>query len=253
MSRPPTDDIHSLDLALAAELQSALLPNSCPEDCPHQVSAARNRMCGNVGGDFYSFIRANQDQVVIIIGDVVGHGVRAALVMARILGYLQSRGEAITRPREIMVMLNRMLLDLGNRTANVLPCSVFYTVIDAPTGTGFFVNAGHPRPLICSKTKCSSLAASPRGMLLGVEEFEPTEGCHYFEPGERLVLYTDGILDAENANEERFGRDRLRSVVRGNAGESPDHCADAVFAAIEDFRGNQPQSDDETIVVVDRI
>ncbi|MFP3937089.1 MAG: SpoIIE family protein phosphatase, partial [Phycisphaerae bacterium] len=84
---PPVSDTESdVELALAAELQAALLPRECPDDCPHQKAAARNRMSGAVGGDFYTFLRLHRDQIAILIGDVVGHGVHAALVMSQIMG-----------------------------------------------------------------------------------------------------------------------------------------------------------------------
>ncbi len=243
----------SLDLALAAQLQSALLPASCPTNCPNEVAAARNRMCGNVGGDFYDFIRINDDQMAVIVGDVVGHGVRASLVMAQIMGYLRSRPKNIARPIAIIADLNRMLIDLGKRTDSILPCSMFYTVIDAPTGISFFVNAGHPRPFICDPTICFTLTTGPGNLLLGVEEFTPIEGCHTFTPGQRLVLYTDGVTDAQNDNGEHFGKKRIRQVTNAHISTDPQSCADALFAAIDEFRGQAVQSDDETVVVIDRI
>jgi len=242
----------SFDLALAAELQAALLPRTCPTACPHQVAAARNRMCGHVGGDFYDFIRANEDQIVVLIGDVVGHGVRAALMMARIMGYLHSEPSAIVRPTDIVTSLNRMLIDLGRRTGSVLPCSMFYAVIDAPTGVCFYVNTGHPRPFICDQGKCMTVEPEPGNLLLGVEEFTPQEGCHAFTPGQRLVLYTDGVLDAGDGT-SRFGEKRFHEVVSSHADQPPDKCADAVFKAIDDFRKGYKQGDDETIVVIDRV
>jgi len=252
-SRYTTSQAHSLDLALAAELQAALLPTGCPTDCPHQVAAARNRMCGSVGGDFYDFIRVNEEQIVVLIGDVVGHGIRAALVMARIMGFLHSGSPALTRPSDVLVKLNRMLLELGRQIGGVLPCSMFYTVIDAPTGVSFFINTGHPRPFICDKGKCISFDAGPGNVLLGVEEFEPVEGCHTFTPGQRLVLYTDGITDADNGGDDRFGQTRFREVINAHVKDPPDRCAEAVFQAIDDFRGDNEQTDDETIVVIDRV
>jgi sigma-B regulation protein RsbU (phosphoserine phosphatase) len=210
-------------------------------------------MCGSVGGDFYDFIRANEEQAVILIGDVIGHGVRAALVMARIMGYLHSRPEILTRPHHVITMLNRMLLNLGERVGSALPCSIFYTVIDAPTGTSFFVNGGHPPPFVCDQDKRITLEGDPHNMLLGVEEFDPIEGCHSFAPGQRLVLYTDGILDAQSPERTRFGRERFHEVVTAHAEETPAQCTEAVFAAIDEFRGDLKQLDDETIVVVDRI
>ncbi len=242
-----------LDLALAAELQAALLPEQCPTDCKHHRAAARNRMCRSIGGDFYDFIRINEDQFAIIIGDVSGHGVRAALVMAKIMGWLRSDPESRSRPLRVMAGLNRMLIELGDRTGTVTPCSMIYIVLDAPTGIAFLVNAGHPKPFLCTPDTCKVLHLGQQNMLLGVQEFGPVEDCHTFSPAERLILFTDGITDATNTSGERFASTRLHEVVSEYAASDPDQCADGVFNAIDQFRENTPQSDDETIVVVDRI
>lgn len=247
------DEAGALDLALAAELQSALLPKACPDDCPHQVAAARNRMCGSVGGDFYDFIRVNEDQMVFLIGDVVGHGVRASLLMAQLMGHLRSRPTSLVRPVEIVSDLNRTLIEAGERIGTVLPVSLFYAVIDAPTGISFFVNAGHPRPLLCDRDKCQSMQMGPRNLLLGVEECDFVEGCHTFTPGQRLILYTDGVLDAADHRSRHFGEARLREIVGRHAEQSPQACADAVFDAIAAFRNGAPQFDDETIAIIDRV
>lgn len=241
-----------LDLALAAELQAALLPKSCPIDCPNQVAAARNRMCATIGGDFHDFLRVNDDQVALVLGDVVGHGVRASLLMAQIMGLLRSiPSDRRSRPSEVIRGLNRMLIDLGERTGTVLPCSAFYAVIDAPTGVTFFVNAGHPSPFLSEKGNCRVLAA-PRNLLLGVQPFEPEEDCITFTPGQRLVLYTDGIVEAVAPTGQRFGDQRLRRVIDAHGGEGPASCADAIFAAVTAFRQTARQRDDETVVVIDR-
>jgi len=242
-----------LDLALAAELQAALLPGPAPCDCPHQEIAALNRMCGNVGGDFYDFTRINEDQIALVIGDVVGHGVRASLVMAKIMGWLRSDPVACSRPRQMISALNRMLLDLGDRIGTIVPCSMFHCVVDAPSGTSFFVTAGHPSPLLCDRNKCATLPLGPRNMLLGVEEFDPKEGCHTFGPGERMILYTDGICDAFDPEGEQFGNARLSEVVHQSLDSPPRECARSIFQAVEDFRRDARQTDDETIVVVDRV
>ena len=242
-----------LDLALAAELQAALLPKQCPTDCPHQVAAARNRMCGAVGGDFYDFIRINEDQIAIVIGDVVGHGVRAALMMAQIMGYLRSRPPDISRPAPVVAAVNRMLIDLGGRIESVTPCSMLYGVIDAPSGIGFFVNAGHPAPMLCQGGNCKALGAGDRNILLGIEDFQPKHTCLTFTPGQRLVLYTDGLLEAVNTNQEHFGQERLHQVITRHVDTSPETCAEAVFEAVQHFRQGAMQTDDETIIVIDRV
>ncbi len=253
MSKRTANEDSLVELALATELQAGLLPTECPSDCPHQEVAARNRMCGGVGGDFYDFLRINDEQIAIVIGDVIGHGVRAGLVMAQIMGYLRSHPASLARPKEIIASLNRMLIDLGHRTGKILSCSMFYTVIDAPTGISFYVNMGHPSPFICENARSFIINPDPHNLLLGVEEFDPVEGCHTFTPTQRLVLYTDGLTDASDSDGHLFGRQRLHKVVSAATRDGPEDCADAVFRAVDEFRGDRPQDDDETIVVVDRV
>lgn len=240
------------DLALAAELQAALLPKACPTDCPNHVAAARNRMCAGVGGDFHDFIHINDEQIGLLIGDVVGHGVRAALVMAQITGFLRSETARLSRPGQIVASINRMLLELGDRIGSVLNCSLVYGVIDIPTGAGFFVNAGHPPPHICDRTHGRLLHLGPPNMLLGVVEYVAAEACHTFIPGERLVMITDGIVEATNPAGEQFGNKRLHEIIGEYLSSDPDSCADGVFRAVDEFRQGARQEDDETIVVIDR-
>ena len=242
-----------LDLALATELQAALLPKSCPRDCPNHVAAARNRMCAGVGGDFYSFLHINDEQIALVIGDVVGHGVRASLVMAQIMSFLQFEQTKLARPEQVAKSLNKMLLDLGERTGSILHCSLLYGVIDTPTGVGFFVNAGHPPPLICDQNTSKPFHLGHPNMLLGVEEFKLTGACHTFKPGERLVMFTDGVTDAINPAGERFGDERFEKVINECLGSDPESCVDRVFEAVDAFRQDAVQLDDETIVVIDRI
>ncbi len=245
------EEVH--DLTLAVELQAALLPSDCLTECPHHVTAARNRMCGSVGGDFYDFIQINDEQVALLIGDVVGHGVQASLVMAQIMGYLRSHPESLSRPIEIIGRLNHTLIELGARTETVLPCSIFYAVLDTPTGISMFVNCGHPRPFLGNKEGSSSLPLGPQNLLMGIKELDLVEGCHTLTTGERLTLYTDGLIDTTNLDNEHFGTTRLNEIINACAKDSPSRCTDTVFEAISQFRGDAEQTDDETIVVIDRI
>jgi len=187
------------------------------------------------------------------LGDAVGHGVRAAMLMAKLMGHLRSGPANLTRPAAMVDELNRMLVGLGERTGSVVSCSLFYAVLDLPSGVGFFANAGHPTPLLCDRHKCSTLPWGPRNLLLGVELFQPVEFCHTFAPGERMVLYTDGLTDAANPAGEMFGAARLHEVVDRCSRASPAECARAVFDAVAAFRAGARQTDDESIVVLDRV
>ena len=195
----------------------------------------------------------HNDQIALVIGDVMGHGVRASLIMTQIVGFLRSQSRSLSRPVQLVTTLNRMLIDLGGKVDSVLSCSLLYGLIDAPTGTGFFVNAGHPRPLVCRPGSVRSMHLGEPNILLGVEEFVPAEVCHTFDPGERLVMFTDGITDAANPDGERFGGARLVELASSHLAGDPDSCAEAVFRAVDEFRRGAGQMDDETVVVVDRI
>ncbi len=240
------------DLLLAARLQASLLPRNCPEDCPHHRVEAVNRMCGGVGGDFYDFIRINGDQIAVVIGDVVGHGIRASLIMAQIMGFLRTEKDRVGRPLQMLDTLNMMLIDTGLRSDSVITCTMFYLVIDAPTGTGFFVNAGHPRPILLGNDAADPIRFGGTDLFLGMDEFSPEECCHTFETGDRLVLYTDGIVEA-GAPAEIFGDERLLAAVADHRRAAPEECARGILDAVDGYRGERNMTDDETVIVIDRI
>jgi phosphoserine phosphatase RsbU/P len=252
MSRPTPRSEEEIEMALAEQLQEALRPRECPLNCLHQKAAARSRMCGGIGGDFHDFLRLNDDQVALLIGDVMGHGIHSALVMAHISGFLRLADNRRGRPAEMITALNRMLIDLGDQTGTVTSCSMIYGVVDAPTGLAIFINAGHPRPYLCRAEALTVSHLETHNLVLGIEEFEPEEICLTFEPGQRLVMYTDGLTDAADAQGRHFGEERMHALIREHCRSTPDQCADAVFAAVAAYRSGCKQVDDETIVVVDR-
>lgn len=242
-----------LDLALAAELQNALMPSVQPvvEVGPLRL-AALNRMSGRVGGDFYEVVPINRDQTAVIIGDVVGHGVRAALLMAQMIGLVRSNPEIASRPLRMVQRVNRWLIDLGDRTGTILPCSIFVAVLDAPSTVGFFVNCGHPMPVLADRSTGRVVRLGPRNMILGVEEFEPREACHTFTPGERMVLYTDGLCEAADPVGREIGDKPLLATIRAQHESPPDRCARALFDTVDHHRRGARQGDDETVLIVDR-
>jgi len=244
---------HELDLALAVELQAALMPANWTIDCRNYQAAALNRMSGRVGGDFCEFIRLNADQVAAVVGDVDGHGVRASLLMARIMGLLRSRPPECSRPQAIVGNVNEMLLDLGDKLGTPMTCSLFYVVLDSPTNTAFFVNAGLPLPILSDRRSGLAIRLGPEGSPLGVRDFVVTEDCHTFTPSERLTICTDGVHRAANCKDKPFGIDRLETVLGHFTQASANACVHAIFAAVDKFRQAARQRDDETVLIIDRL
>jgi CheY-like chemotaxis protein len=238
-------------ITLAGEAQRALLPLKCPPGWGQFAATARNRMCGSVGGDFYDFTRINAEQVSVCIGDVMGHDVRAALLMAQILGFL--RFEQRNRTIQIVSDLNRTLLALGDKVGTALTCSLFYMILDAPSGGAFFVSAGHPPAYLYDPQTGKTDRLASGEILLGIERFQAVEMCHTMGPGSRMVLYTDGILEASSAAGEPFGSQRLEEAIRRHAADGQDACADGIMAEVSEFRQGAAQVDDESVVIVDRL
>jgi sigma-B regulation protein RsbU (phosphoserine phosphatase) len=208
-------------------------------------------MCKSLGGDFYDFIRLNESQIALVVGDIVGHGVQASLLMAQIMGWLRSDSSRHNRPTRIVEDLNLLLLDLGEKLNTSLLCSLIYGVLDIPSGLFIYVNAGHPTPILCDREKCTLAKMSSNTVLLGAEKFKAKEMCHTFQSGERVVFFTDGVIEALNEQEEEFTDGRLREIVHFNLDQGPEETADSVFGSVEKFRGTLPPRDDETVVVMD--
>jgi len=242
-----------LDLALAVELQAMLMPAEKLLDAPNYRAVALNRMCGRVGGDFCEFIRLNNDQVAIAVGDVTGRGVQASLLMAGIMGLLRRRPAECSRPAAIVRMLNEMLLDLGDRIGSPMSCSLFYVVLDTPTDTAFFINDSLPAPVLTDREAGTVVRIGLPCPMLGVEDFEPEECCHTFLPGQRLILCSDGVLNATDPNSMPFGEDRLEQAIRRYIDAPCKACARALFAVVDRFRRGTRQRDDETVLIVDRL
>lgn len=237
---------YSLDLA--GEAQRALLPAGSPPDW-HLKAVARSRMRSNVGGDFYEFLRVAEDRPAVFIGDVMGHDVRAALLMARILGCL--RTEKKSRVSQIIAEMNRSLMALGNKIGNVLTCSLFCAEFDVPGNRVHVVTAGNPPGCLYNRRSRAVSTVGSHGLLLGVQPMEFVETQHVLSSGDRLVLFTDGVLDASNASAQRFGQQRMVQAIRQFASLGTEAFAEAVLSEVESFRQGAAQVDDESVVVVD--
>lgn len=243
-----SQNLSSLQLAVA--VQKALLDDQIQELHCCNI-AVTNRMCDAIGGDFYYFNQFNEDQVSFAIGDVVGHGVSAALVMTLIMGALRVDQQNHSRPARIIHNVNNILIRLGQQAKETITCSMIYGVVDLPSHILFYVNAGHPEPVICNRLTHRIHKLSPTTMLLGIQAGVRAESCHQFAQGDRLVLFTDGLTEARNTLENPLGEKRFYEYIKELIVENPKEFTDQLIKRIESFCHKAPQQDDQTLAVID--
>ena len=245
-----TDNSNILDLRLAGAVQKALLTRDIPQ-CNCGKMVVENRMCEHIGGDFYHFQTLGQDQVAFALGDVVGHSTGAAMLMSLILGQLRTERPDSRRPTKVVQSINEFLIRLGEQVDSHLTCSFIYGVVDLPSGILLYVNAGHPYPIIYHRAKSSFELLQINTILLGIEDRPLEEACYQFKQHDRLVLFTDGITEAKNAEEKFFGERRLVNIISENGPQSPEKLAKQIFGELDIFSDSVDQEDDQTLVVID--
>jgi serine phosphatase RsbU (regulator of sigma subunit) len=242
-------------LSVANEVQQGLLP-AAPPAVPGLDVAGYSAYCDETGGDYYDFLlpHASPDgspprALTAVVGDVTGHGVAAALVMAGVRAVLRDRATDPSAPlAPLMARLNELLIaDLGGKKfMTMLVC-----VVDLAARQLRWSSAGHD-PAFVYDPAADDFLALPRGDLpLGVEP-----GTEYHDhavplpPGAVIVMATDGVWESRNAASENFGKRRLRDVIRANARRGARDIADAVNDQVTRFRGPCDSQDDVTYVVM---
>jgi serine phosphatase RsbU (regulator of sigma subunit) len=236
---------HELDLA--RQLQQSILPQEFP-DVAGVSCAARSHPARQVGGDFYDVIPLGPRRLGLVMADVSDKGMPAALFMGLVRSLIRAETGHSDSPREVLLSVHRLLMSITQANMFV---TVFYGVLDLAKGTLCYARAGHDRPLhFCpSQDACRFLAG--QGMLLGI--VEPVELEELEVPvrdGDVLVLYTDGITDANSPAEELFGADRLRETVCTARSRSAPDLLDRILDRVGRFQAGAVQYDDMALLVV---
>jgi serine phosphatase RsbU (regulator of sigma subunit) len=235
------------ELELARELQQSILPHAFPE-LPRASCAARNRPARQVGGDFYDVIRLSGGRVGLVMADVSDKGLAAALYMALARSLIRAEARHHASPRQVLLSTHRLLLEMTEATMFV---TAFYGVLDAGQRSLRYARAGHNYPLlfIPGSGECRELAAD--GIVLGcVETVSLEEASVDLHTGDILVLYTDGITDANSTSGEFFGMGRLRETICSVDGLSAQRACDLVFERVDRFQRGAVQFDDMAVLVV---
>ena len=235
------------DLELAQDIQQAFLPKAFPAGGNLQF-AAYCHSARKVAGDFYDVLPLIGSAQVLLLGDVCGKGIAAALYMARVMSYFRVVASLRNDTEGLLPYVNGFLAREWSDRTFATACMV---AINMGRSTASIYGAGHPPPyLICEKRGTLSPVAVRNGLPLGVDENSEFDRFDLtLDSGDSLVLYTDGITDAVDGKGDFFGAARLEEVLRTHHGQ-PDALVTAVAQAVADFSTGQPQTDDQSILVV---
>jgi serine phosphatase RsbU (regulator of sigma subunit) len=239
------------ELAIGRQIQLSFLPQACP-DLPHWEFAALYRPAWQVGGDLYDFFDLPDEpqRLGMVIADVTGKGVPAALFMAFSRTIIRLESMRAPNPAAALVRANRFI---AQDNAPSLFLTAFYATLDIHSGHLAFASGGHSRPLWLQAASGEVQELVANGIVLGAFEDIELEECDIeVAPGDVLVFFTDGVTEAADAAGQLFGEERLQAVVAAQPHAGAQQVLEAVVAAVEAFSGEIPQADDLTLFVVKR-
>ncbi len=235
-------EIHR-ELELARRIQLSLLPAAFPESADFRV-AARYVPMTSVAGDLYDFLAAGERQAGLLIADVSGHGVPAALIASMVKMAATSQRAHAAHPARLLEGMNRALC--GNTQGQFVTAA--YVYLDASARELRYAAAGHPA-MLRLRDGCVTEVAENGLLLAAVDSASYSDKTLALEPGDRLLLYTDGLVEARNAEGELFGEEALSAVLRETMGLTTDEAADRIIASAQQWA--KSQDDDLTVLVCD--
>ena len=241
------------DLSVAREIQQAILPRTFDLKIPgaEQVDIHASMLAAkDVGGDFYDFFPIDEHRIGFTIADVSGKGVPAAIFMAVSRTLIKATGLQEPRTDECMRTANDILC--GESVGSMF-VTVFYGIYDLDTGLVTFTNAGHNPPYILRADGTVEVLKSTINLVLGVMEGMPfSSETLQLNPGDALVMYTDGVTEAENPQHDQFGESRLEAALAELKGATSKQIVSTVNSKVKEFTDGAAQSDDITQLVIRR-
>ena len=234
------------EIEIAREVQERLFPQEMPAITGGSVAGAC-RAAQGVGGDYYDVIHLEDGRLGLAIGDVSGKGISAALLMASLRASL--RGVTLDNPRDFAKLMHKVNRLVYEASASNRYATFFFAAYDAKTRRLECVNAGHNPPVLLRHDEVIRLEAG--GPVVGLLPFAPyTEQALTLEPGDLLLLYTDGISEAMTHDDEEWGEERMIEAARKVSARPADDVLRALFAAADKFTAGAPQHDDMTMLIL---
>ncbi|HEX4580645.1 MAG TPA: PP2C family protein-serine/threonine phosphatase [Acidobacteriaceae bacterium] len=231
------------ELEIAQRIQLSILPSAFPHSRSFRV-AARYLPMTSVAGDFYDFLLTNDHEAGLLIADVSGHGIPAALIASMVKVAAATQRAEAGRPSELLSGINNVLC--GNTQSQFVTAG--YVYLNASLKELRYSAAAHPPMLLLRNGEITEITEN--GLMLAAFDFaDYTTRTHPIEPGDRLVLYTDGLLEAENVDGEQFGPGRLHARIRETANLSGSEAADQIISSVQGW--SSTQNDDLTILLCD--
>jgi serine phosphatase RsbU (regulator of sigma subunit)/CheY-like chemotaxis protein len=238
-------------IEVAQAIQRAFLPERAEWTAGALAMRARNELCEDASGDYYDVVSLDDGRVAVAIGDVTGHGLGPALLMAQGRAYLRAFCRTVATLGGVMERLNDALAaDMTNGRFMTL----FIAILDPVSGAISWANAGHVPALVRRARSGAVEALEPTGMVLGVfpgQRFEVRDDLT-LEPGDVLLLCSDGATEAAGPDGEMFGDERVRAVLRDTPSSAPDDVLDSMREAIAGWTAGRALADDLTLMAVCR-
>lgn len=235
------------ELEVARDIQMSILPRDLPDHTCFEFGSLIEPMAA-VGGDFFDVIPLGEDKLGIVAGDVSDHGVPAALFMAMTVTLLRAASRAIKSPVEVLQSVNNNLLEMNDTGMFV---TILYGVMDCATREFVYARAGHTLPMLLSPEGELVELEHDSGQLLGLFP-DPLIDVQQItlQPEELLLVYTDGLEEAMNAEGEMFGKERLHSMLKDGLKKDAQEICRTMWDSLNDFQGGIAQHDDVTLLVI---
>jgi sigma-B regulation protein RsbU (phosphoserine phosphatase) len=236
------------DMELAKQIQLSLLPSTAPT-LPGATFSAVCVQATLVGGDYYDFFPQSGDSLDLVIADVSGHSVGAALMMVETRSVLRAQVNGEVTPSLLLADLNRLLYEDLNRAE--LFISMFYARYDGVRHLLYYANAGHTRPLVFRNGANSCMQLDAEGLILGIQpEVDFEERQIELSPDDVVIFYTDGIIEAQNMQSELYGTERLCRIINQYSNLTPGEIMEQVLTDVRAFAHPLHLEDDVSIIVM---